>query len=199
MTDTDTADQVKRLRIKSDMLRMGEPIAFGSDADALGSAADIIERLTRERDEARVSVDKAIAELGLWARRCGEQEAHKMGAESFARSAEARIAELTRERDEATRWTVRFETDLNRTMLALGDRFTLALPDGGDVHPHEAAKAAIDALAAAEARIAKLEAALKDIARQKLIGEMDDPDVGCFEEGYEGCVLVARTALEGKP
>jgi glycine/D-amino acid oxidase-like deaminating enzyme len=72
------------------------------------------------------------------------------------REAADTIERLTRERDEATRWTMRFETDLNRTMLALGDRFTLALPDGGDVHPHEAAKAAIDALAAAEARITEL-------------------------------------------
>ena len=62
MTDTDTADQVKRLRIKSDMLRMGEPIAFGSDADALGSAADTIERLTKERDDARAAALEEAAD-----------------------------------------------------------------------------------------------------------------------------------------
>ena len=55
MTDTDTADLVRRMRVKADMLRMGEPIAFGSDADALEDAAEAIERLTRERDEARVA------------------------------------------------------------------------------------------------------------------------------------------------
>jgi hypothetical protein len=45
--------------------------------------------------------EKALAEVGLWARRCGEQEAHRMGAESFARTAEARIAKL-----EAALWSL---------------------------------------------------------------------------------------------
>ena len=45
MTDTDIADLVRRMRIKADMLRMGEPIAFGSGADALDEAADAIEAL----------------------------------------------------------------------------------------------------------------------------------------------------------
>jgi hypothetical protein len=92
-------------------------------------------------------------------------------AQSFigaGREAADTIERLTRERDEETRWTVRFEKDLRRTMLALGDRFTLALPDGGDVHPHEAAKAAIDALAAAEARVADLEATLKNFDEDRL-------------------------------
>jgi hypothetical protein len=56
MTETtETADLVRRLRTKAGMLRMGEPIAWGSDADAIEEAADIIDRITRERDEARDS------------------------------------------------------------------------------------------------------------------------------------------------
>ena len=57
MTDTDTADLVRRLRTKAGMLRMGEPITFGSDADALDDAADTIERLTRERDQADAAAE----------------------------------------------------------------------------------------------------------------------------------------------
>jgi hypothetical protein len=46
MTETtETADLVRRLRTKAGMLRMGEPIAWGSDADALEEAADAIEAL----------------------------------------------------------------------------------------------------------------------------------------------------------
>lgn len=51
----DTADLASRLRLKAAMLRLGERIAFGSDADALEDAADAIAELTRERDEARVA------------------------------------------------------------------------------------------------------------------------------------------------
>jgi len=81
MTDTDTAEHVRRLRIKADMLRMGEPIAFGSDADALDEAADAIERLTRDLQSAALD---AIA-------------AHGQAADNYTRAveAEARIAELT--------------------------------------------------------------------------------------------------------
>jgi hypothetical protein len=62
MTETtETADLVRRLRVKAGMLRMGERIAFGSDADALEDAADAIERLTRERDEARAVFDVKTA------------------------------------------------------------------------------------------------------------------------------------------
>jgi hypothetical protein len=63
MTDTDTTDQVKRLRIKVGMIRMGERIAFGSDADALDEAADTIERLTKERDEARAAALEEAAKV----------------------------------------------------------------------------------------------------------------------------------------
>ena len=49
---------VDRLRIKADMLRMGEPIAYGSDAVVLEEAASLIQSLSarleaveRERDE----------------------------------------------------------------------------------------------------------------------------------------------------
>jgi hypothetical protein len=72
----------------------------------------------------------------------------------------AEIARLTKERDEARKWERLHEVELNRTMLVLGHRFTLVPPDGGDVRPREAAKSAIDALAAAEARVAELEALL---------------------------------------
>lgn len=56
----------------------------------------------------------------------------------------------------------------------------------------------IAALEAANARIAKLEAALKNIAAQHLHAEMepDDAENADWIEGYEGCVRVARAALE---
>jgi hypothetical protein len=68
----------------------------------------------------------------------------------------AEIARLTKERDEERKWERLHEVELNRTMLVLGHRFTLVPPDGGNVRPREAAKSAIDALAAAEARVAEL-------------------------------------------
>jgi hypothetical protein len=43
--DKANADLVGRLRVKAAMLRLGERIAFGSDADALEGAADAIEAL----------------------------------------------------------------------------------------------------------------------------------------------------------
>jgi hypothetical protein len=57
MTDKETADQVTHLRIKANMLRMGERIAFGSDSYALECAAETIERLIRERDEANAAAE----------------------------------------------------------------------------------------------------------------------------------------------
>ena len=48
-----------------------------------------------------------------------------------------------------------------KTRIALGDRFILVPPDGGDVKTHEAASRAIDALHKAEARITQLEAAFQ--------------------------------------
>jgi hypothetical protein len=60
----------------------------------------------------------------------------------------------------------RYAHEIHRTHAALGDRFTLVPPDGGDVKLHEAAKAAVDALSAAEARAEKAEACLKDAVRE---------------------------------
>jgi hypothetical protein len=89
MTDTETADLGSRLRLKAAMLRLGERIAFGSDADALEDAADAIAKLTRERDEARAAFDAKTAAQIIVAL----QEADLRRKD--------RIAELTRERDEA--------------------------------------------------------------------------------------------------
>jgi hypothetical protein len=58
------------------------------------------------------------------------------------------------------------------------------------LHEHES-----EVDAAHQAEIARLRHALAEIARQKLIDEMDDPTVGDFEEGYEACVSRARAAL----
>jgi len=75
---TDTTELVARLRDQQDMIQLGE--------DAY-EAADAIERLTRDLQSAALD---AIA-------------AHGQAADNYTRAveAEARIAELTRERDEA--------------------------------------------------------------------------------------------------
>lgn len=52
------AELIERLRIKSAMLRMSEPIAFGSDADALDEAADALSTLLQERDELREALSQ---------------------------------------------------------------------------------------------------------------------------------------------
>lgn len=62
----DTADLASRLRVKAAMLRLGERIAFGSDADALEDAADAIAELTRERDEARAAAAANAENCGAW-------------------------------------------------------------------------------------------------------------------------------------
>jgi hypothetical protein len=76
---TDTAKLAANLRDQNDMIG---PIAF--------EAADTIERLTRERDEARD----------------GREARHRAWLE-----AKARIAELTRERDEARQWLLVVENE----------------------------------------------------------------------------------------
>lgn len=77
----------------------------------------------------------------------------------------ARVAELGRERDDQRAWCDRLMEGDRKTRIALGERFTLVPPDGGDVKTHEGARAAIETLATLEAdavdyraRIAKLEA-----------------------------------------
>lgn len=66
----DTLELERRAKIKAGMLRMCEPIEFGSDAaiieelvDALASLRAEKEELRRERDEARAIV-RDIAEFG---------------------------------------------------------------------------------------------------------------------------------------
>jgi hypothetical protein len=77
---TDTTDLVARLRDQWDMIQLGE--------DAY-EAADAIERLTKERDEAR----SRFNDIDL----CRMAQAPC----NALLDAETRIAELTRERDEA--------------------------------------------------------------------------------------------------
>jgi hypothetical protein len=106
-----------------------------------------VEALRQRCDEAERALKEATLVTG------------EMGIELSA--LKARVERLTKERDEARKWERLHEVELNRTMLVLGHRFTLVPPDGGDVRPREAAKSAIDALAAAEARVAELEGALR--------------------------------------
>jgi hypothetical protein len=82
MTDEDTIKLVA-------MMRTCNPWddAPSQVAETLDDAADVIERLTRERDEARETGYSVSAQLE-------HAEFHRTGAE-------ARIIELTRERDEA--------------------------------------------------------------------------------------------------
>jgi hypothetical protein len=52
-----------------------------------------------------------------------------------------------------------------------------------------------------EARVKQMEEALKEIARQRLISEMDEEDQerAAFDDGYEACVQRARQALAREP
>lgn len=56
-----TKELVERLRITSNMVNMGEKISWGQDTALMDEAADTIERLESERDE-------ALAKLGATAR-----------------------------------------------------------------------------------------------------------------------------------
>ena len=168
MTDADTADQVKRLRIKSDMLRMGEPIAFGSDADALDEAADAIERLTRERDEARLRGDVHQGPMQGFA--AIDPATANVDWQARATNLAADVERLTRERDaekaDAAKWFAEY--------MALSHKQKGPVPD-----------------AALQARIAKLEAALKAIN-----------EIARCDESFDASHRIswtARTALEDKP
>lgn len=58
---TDIANLIERLNIMSGMLRMGERIAFGSDADALEEAATALQELQKEisnDQEFRLTIDR---------------------------------------------------------------------------------------------------------------------------------------------
>lgn len=58
VTMADTKELVVRLRITSNMVNMGEKISWGQDTALMDEAADALERLERERDEARKECDK---------------------------------------------------------------------------------------------------------------------------------------------
>lgn len=126
------------------------------------------DRLTKE------AVAALVADLRKPSYGMGVRDPDKyMAGISVAKAAEAADAiealrsSLTaaeRERDEERKWADQYVHEIQWTFTALGERFTLVPPDGGGVKLHEAAKAAIDALETAEARIAKLEAALTEIS-----------------------------------
>jgi hypothetical protein len=100
MTDKEIADQVTRLRIKANMLRMGERIAFGSDSYALECAAETIERLIRER-AAAVHLGKAGAYKAnpeyTWAEWAADRQKE-------LDAAEARVTELEGALAQARAW-----------------------------------------------------------------------------------------------
>jgi hypothetical protein len=103
---TDTTDLVARLRDQWDMIQLGE--------DAY-EAADAIERLTKERDEAR----SRFNDIDL----CRMAQAPC----NALLDAETRIAELTRERDEA-RVAARVAALEEAAKVALGEMYGFA-PD----------------------------------------------------------------------
>lgn len=90
----ETAELVERLRIKAAMLRMGEPIAFGSDADAIETAADAITSLSQRLAGVEAERDAARKQAGDYERL--HAEAYELASEEMdrAEAAEARIKEL---------------------------------------------------------------------------------------------------------
>jgi hypothetical protein len=81
------------MRIKAGMIRMCRRHAWGSDADALDEAAEVIERLTRERDEAVLVMADGIYEAAL-AGQTGIREHGLALTVERLRTAAARIAKL---------------------------------------------------------------------------------------------------------
>jgi len=65
---------------------------------------------------------------------------------------------------------------------------------------HNEAPVMLDLIEQQAARIAALETALSEIANQKLWAEMspDEREQGCFIDGYDWCVAIARQALADK-
>ena len=97
------------------------------------------------------------------------------------RAADA-IETLTRERDEANKHVSFYAKQLGECKSLCVARWELMNAD--------------------TARIAKLEEALKDIAKQKKTTELVtscDVEYADFEEGYDTCIDVAREALEDTP
>lgn len=60
---TDTKELVERLRITSNMVNMGEKISWGQDTALMDEAAEALERLERERDEARAKMEDALERI----------------------------------------------------------------------------------------------------------------------------------------
>jgi hypothetical protein len=78
-----------------------------------------------------------------------DREAHDMSESSERDTLRAKLEDTVRAMDEAQWWREQWEEEDRKTRDALGPRFTLELPDGGDVKTHEAAARAISALSAA--------------------------------------------------
>ena len=76
--------------------------------------------------------------------------------------AAAALAAMQARVSEAEGWSNRFGQELDKARAAMPDQFILDPPDGGDVKLHEAVERVVDALAAAQARIAALTEALDD-------------------------------------
>jgi hypothetical protein len=62
----------------------------------------------------------------------------------------------------------RADAEIDKTIRAIGDRFMLVPPDGGDVKPHEGAAAMASCLKAAEAIAAELDKALETLSGHRV-------------------------------
>ena len=116
----------------------------------------------------------------------------KLHAAEAALAAEREAHEATkRERDEESRWVSRHCADDAKTRAAIGDRFCLVPPDGGDVKTWEAAAEMRKALEKAEALAARMREALEPFAKRAEHLLPDDADGFCAWHPSVGSPITA--------
>jgi hypothetical protein len=117
-------------------------------------------------------------------------------AAALIRALEARAEKAERERDEALDAECKQFEEAMQAYRAFGGRFTLTMPDGGDVKLHEAVISAMSALNASEARVKALEEALN--AAHCYI-DASEPELREWGKTRSDLARIARAALEPKP
>ena len=173
MTDTHTTDLVARLREWDHCW----PARWLDTA--VPQAADTIERLTRERDAEKADAAKWFAEYMALS--------HKQKGPVPDAALQARIAELTRERDEA-RVVIQEDGEDIAKQVTRAERAEGRVRDLNVVVENWRTLHTDD-----KARIAKLEAALKPFAAMPCgICENDDPAIGVERCSDDTPVYVTR-------
>ena len=78
---------MSRATIKAQMLRMGEPVAFGSDAD-------VVDELAQALTEARAEIERLNAQVDEALRSCLAEREGRLKAEAAIATLRARVREV---------------------------------------------------------------------------------------------------------